>query len=48
MSMTHCRCAADAPNAVRMDGIATLTIVMSMDTISRLRQHEARMTSLRR
>ena len=32
----------------RMDGIATFTMVASIDTMSRLRQHDARMISLRR
>ncbi len=48
MSMTHCRCVGEAANATRMEGIATFTIVMSIDTMSRLRQQQTRMTSLRR
>src|SRR3954471_21943814 len=48
MSMTHCSCDADACRSSRMFGMATLTIVASIDTISRLRQQDTRMMPLRR
>src|SRR5215207_5681155 len=48
MSMTHCNCDADAPRSARMLGMATLTIVASIDTISRLRQQDTKMMALRR
>ena len=46
--MTHCSWDGDAPRSVRMAGIATLTIVASIDTISRLRQQDTRTMALRR
>ena len=46
--MTHWICDPEAPNSERMLGIATLTIVASIDTISRLRQQDTRMMPLRR
>ena len=48
MSTTHCICDAEACRSARIDGIATLTMVASIDTISRLRQQDARMIVLRR
>ena len=48
MSMTHCSCDADALRSARMLGMATLTIVASIDTISRLRQQDTKMMALRR
>ena len=47
MSTTHCSCAGEADRSVRIAGIATLTMVASIETISRLRQQETRMTALR-
>ena len=47
-STTHCSCGVVADMSLRMDGNATLTMVASIDTISRLRQHETRMMTLRR
>ncbi|BBY81950.1 hypothetical protein MPUL_31080 [Mycolicibacterium pulveris] len=46
--MIHCNCAADALRSARMLGIATLTIVASIDTINRLRQQDIKMMALRR
>ena len=48
MSTTHCSWDGEAPRSLRMDGMATLTIVESIDTISRLRQQDIRMMALRR
>ena len=45
--MVHCRPDTEACRSVRMDGNATLTIVMSMPTINRLKQQIAR-TRIRR
>ena len=48
MSMTHCICEGVALRSDRIEGMATLTMVASMDTISRLRQQDVRMTAFRR
>ena len=48
MSMTHCSWEVVAPRSVRMAGTATLTMVASIDTISRLRQQDIRTMALRR
>ena len=45
---THCSCDGEACRSARMFGMATLTIVASIDTISRLRQQDTRMMPLRR
>jgi hypothetical protein len=47
-SMTHCSWDAVAPRSSRIDGMATLTMVASIDTISKLRQQDARTIALRR
>jgi hypothetical protein len=47
-SSTHCRPATPPPNSCAMDGSATLTIVMSIPTISRLEQQIARTRCRRR
>ncbi|BBY57718.1 hypothetical protein MSAR_08540 [Mycolicibacterium sarraceniae] len=46
--MTHCICEAEACRSVRIAGIATFTIVESIETISRLRQQDAKMMAFRR
>jgi hypothetical protein len=48
MSMSHCDCEAEAPSSERIAGIATFTIVVSIDAISTARQHDIRMSHLRR
>ncbi|KGI65844.1 hypothetical protein EU78_29115 [Mycolicibacterium rufum] len=44
--MTHCICEGDAERSARMLGIATLAMVTSIDTMSTLRQQDARTKAL--
>ncbi len=48
MSKTHCICEGDAERPARMLGTATLMMVTSIDTMSTLRQQDAKTKALRR
>jgi hypothetical protein len=47
-SIVHCRLGTEAPRSRRREGSATLTIVLSMPTTSRLRQQIASTSRRRR